>query len=85
MSAVFALTTEQLLECGIGIDEAARIAAGLAAALIHSPDSGGAVPTDLPQLWHRISKFVLRPDQPFALHKLLFEATYQGWDAGKFV
>jgi hypothetical protein len=37
------------------------------------------------QVWRRISKFVLRPDQPFALHKLLFEATYQGWDAGKFV
>ena len=34
------------------------------------------------QIWRRLSKAVLRPDHPFALHKLLFAAAYKGWDAG---
>ena len=36
----------------------------------------------LVQVWRRLSKAVLRPDHPFALHKLLFAAAYHGWDAG---
>ncbi len=36
----------------------------------------------LSQVWRRLSKAVLRPDHPFALHKLLFAAAYDGWDAG---
>lgn len=38
--------------------------------------------TFLAQVWRRLSKAVLRPDHPFALHKLLFVAAYDGWDAG---
>ena len=33
------------------------------------------------QLWRRVSKDVLRPEHPFALHDLLFAATFEGWDA----
>ncbi len=35
------------------------------------------------QLWRLVSKFVLHPDLPFELHKLLYHATYADWDAGK--
>ena len=34
-----------------------------------------------PQVWRRVSKGVLCPDHPFALHQLLFAACYAGWDA----
>lgn len=34
------------------------------------------------QVWRLVSKYVLRPDHPFPLHKLLFQAVYAGWDAG---
>ena len=39
-------------------------------------------PPPAPQLWRLVSKGVLRPDHPFALHKLLFQAAYARWDAG---
>ena len=39
--------------------------------------------SEMPQIWRRVSKHVLSPHHPFALHKVLFEATYVGWDAGK--
>ncbi|GAB4821930.1 hypothetical protein N2152v2_008976 [Parachlorella kessleri] len=35
------------------------------------------------QLWRLVSKFVLHPDLPFELHKLLYHTTYADWDAGK--
>ena len=35
------------------------------------------------QVWRRISKVVLQPDHPFALHKLLFQATYAAWNAAE--
>ena len=41
----------------------------------------GNLPTLSPQVWREVSKAVLRPDLPFALHKLLFEAAYAGWRA----
>ena len=35
-------------------------------------------PPVLPQVWRRVSKRVLQPDQPFELHRLLFGAAYAG-------
>ncbi|KAI3435948.1 hypothetical protein D9Q98_002006 [Chlorella vulgaris] len=70
------LGVERLGNCGLDEHEAAAFRKQLRQAL-----QGAADTEDSAQVWRRISKFVLRPDQPFALHKLLFDATYQGWDA----
>jgi hypothetical protein len=69
------VTLDRLLDCQLNAQEAFVILQALDAAL-----SGcrGAPPQ---QVWRRLSKAVLRPDHPFALHKLLFAAAYQGWDA----
>ena len=37
------------------------------------------------QVWHRVSKEVLQPDDPFELHQLLFEATYHAWQPAQQV
>ena len=39
--------------------------------------------TALSQVWREVSKAVLRPDLPFAAHKLFFEAVYAGWRASE--
>jgi hypothetical protein len=37
------------------------------------------------QVWHRLSKQVLQPDDPFPLHRLLYQAAYQAWQPAKQV
>ncbi len=37
------------------------------------------------QVWHRLSKEVLQPDDPFPLHRLLYQAAYQAWQPAKQV
>ncbi len=44
--------------------------------------TNGCEPNFSCQVWRRLSQAVLRPDHPLALHKLLFTAAYDGWDAG---
>ena len=41
-----------------------------------------SLPAELgaPQLWSRISRQVLAPDVPFAVHRSLFDAVYADWD-----
>jgi acetyl-CoA synthetase len=64
------LTVEQLT--AHGLDPAA------AAALADSANRALALPPA--EAWRDISKRVLRPEHPFALHKFLFEWTYRNWD-----
>ena len=33
--------------------------------------------------WREISQTILRPEHPFALHRLLFETAFRDWDAGQ--
>jgi acetyl-CoA synthetase len=85
-AALREVTLRQLLDVGIDLEEAARVAAALGQALLESGGGGGgssgagAGPS---HLWRRISKSVLQPDHPFALHKLIFQATYSGWNAAE--
>ena len=37
------------------------------------------------QVWHRVSKEELQPDDPFELHQLLFRATYHAWQPAQQV
>ena len=37
------------------------------------------------QVWHRVSKEVLQPDDPFELHQLLFRSTYHSWQPAQQV
>jgi acetyl-CoA synthetase len=85
MAALRELTTAQLLQCGIDVKEAADVAAKLARVLAELPASGeaGGSGAHLPRIWQRVYSTVLQPGHPFSLHKLMFDATYQGWDAGK--
>lgn len=84
MAALRELTTAELLRTGIDAQEAADVAAKLARALADCPQPGPATAAQLAQLWQRVYSTALRPDHPFTLHKLMFETTYQAWDAGKF-
>lgn len=62
---------EELVALGLAAGPAATLLAGLA-----------ALPAGLsaPERWRRISKELLVPEHPFALHWLLYERNYQGWD-----
>ncbi|KAL4429392.1 hypothetical protein ABPG77_005166 [Micractinium sp. CCAP 211/92] len=73
-----AVTLDRLLECELNAQEALLVLQTLETALRGAPDTVQA-----PLVWRRISKWVLHPDMPFAVHKLLFQATYGRWDAAK--
>ena len=42
---------------------------------------GSADLAPVPQVWRRVSKEVLSPQQPFAVHQLLFSHVYARWNA----
>mmetsp|Transcript_13566 Transcript_13566/g.34819 ORF Transcript_13566/g.34819 Transcript_13566/m.34819 type:complete len:110 (-) Transcript_13566:52-381(-) len=60
-----------LVAAGASESEAAMLASALAS-LPGTPD----------QVWRRVSKELLQPDHPFALHKLLMEARQRARDCG---
>lgn len=62
------LTTKQLIACGFGEEEAKAVNALLA-------EKGAAA------CWHEVSRNILSPKHPFALHQLLYETVYATWDA----
>ena len=62
------LTTKQLIACGFGEEEAKAVNALLA-------EKGAAA------CWHEVSRNILSPKHPFALHQLLYETVYAAWDA----
>ncbi|KAK9822001.1 hypothetical protein WJX81_007477 [Elliptochloris bilobata] len=62
-----------LLDTGISRKQAAKVLGELRHIL--ESDAG----SDSCQVWQRVSKEVLQPDDPFALHQLLYKATYHAW------
>ncbi len=68
------LSFEQIVTCGVAQNTAAAMLpqinqwlASLAAA----------------ECWQRLTRHILKPDHPFALHKLLYETTFSDWDANQ--
>ncbi|KAL4429385.1 hypothetical protein ABPG77_005159 [Micractinium sp. CCAP 211/92] len=73
-----AVSLESLLKCGLSELESRNILENLVKTLRSVPATEPA-----PLVWQRISTHVLHPDQPFDLHRHLFQATYARWDAAK--
>ncbi len=65
------LTFEQLLSCGLDKAAASEIAAKVNRLLVKLP---------APDCWREISRSLLKPQHPFALHQLLYEKTYAQWN-----
>ena len=62
------LTSKQLIACGFREEEAKAVNALLA-------EKGAAA------CWPEVSRNILSPKHPFALHQLLYETVYATWDA----
>lgn len=65
------LTLEQLIETGIASDVAAEMLPSVNRWLAFLP---------APDCWQWLTRKLLQPEHPFALHHLLYETTYSDWD-----
>ena len=65
------LTSEQLIACGLEKAEALKIAETVNRLM------STQAPTDC---WREISRYILRPEHPFALHQLLYDTVYADFD-----
>ena len=61
------LTVEQLTACGLKKAEASKITEAVSRIL--ATQSATAC-------WHEISRYILTPEHPFALHQLLYDTVY---------
>ena len=69
------LTVEQLTACGLDKAEASKIAEAVNRILeAQSPTAS----------WYEISRYILTPHHPFALHQLLYETTYTNFDRATY-
>ena len=69
------LTVEELIACGLETGEASKIAAAVNRILeSQSPTAS----------WYEISRYILTPHHPFALHQLLYETTYANFDRAAY-
>ena len=69
------LTVEQLTACGLEKTEALKITEAINRILpIQSPTA----------CWYEISRYILTPQHPFALHQLLYETVYVDFDRAKY-
>ena len=65
------LTTEQIIACGLEKAEALKIAETV----------NRLLPTQSPTAcWYEISRYILTPQHPFALHQLLYDTVYADFD-----
>ena len=65
------LTPEQIIACGLEKAEALKIAETV----------NRLLPTQSPTAcWYEISRYILTPEHPFALHQLLYETVYANFD-----
>ena len=65
------LTVEQFIACGLEKTEASKIAEAV----------NRILPTQSPTAcWYEISRYILTPQHPFALHQLLYEIVYADFD-----
>ena len=69
------LTVEQLIACGVEKAEASEIAEAVNRMLAtQSPTA----------CWYEISRYILTPQHPFALHQLLYETVYADFDRATY-
>ena len=69
------LTVEQLIACGLEKTEALKITEAV----------NRILPTQSPTAcWYEISRYILTPQHPFALHQLLYETVYTDFDRAKY-
>ena len=69
------LTVEQLIVCGLDKAEASKITEAV----------NRILPTQSPTAcWYEISRYILTPQHPFALHQLLYETVYPDFDRAKY-
>ncbi len=69
------LTVEELIACGLETGEASKIAEAVNRILeTQSPTAS----------WYEISRYILTPHHPFALHQLLYETTYANFDRAAY-
>lgn len=68
-----AVTTEQVMACGLRADEACALVDRTNRALAK---------TEV-EAWREISTAILQPSHPFALHRLLHDAVFADWDSGQ--
>ena len=69
------LAVEQLIACGLDKAEASKIAEAVNLVLeAQSPTAS----------WYEISRYILTPHHPFALHQLLYETTYANFDRATY-
>ncbi len=69
------LTVEQLIACGLEKTEALKITEAV----------NRILPTQSPiACWYEISRYILTPQHPFALHQLLYETVYADFDRAKY-
>ena len=69
------LTVEQLIACDLDKAEASKITEAV----------NRILPTQSPTAcWYEISRYILTPQYPFALHQLLYETVYADFDRAKY-
>ena len=69
------LTVEHLIACGLETPEALNITEAV----------NRILPTQSPiACWYEISRYILTPQHPFALHQLLYETVYADFDRAKY-
>ena len=69
------LTVEELIACGLTEREASKIAETV----------NQILPTQSPTTcWHEISRHILTPQHPFAVHQLLYETVYADYDRTRY-
>ena len=69
------LTPRQLIACGLEKSEASKTAEAV----------NRILPTQSPTAcWYEISRYILTPQHPFALHQFLYEIVYADFDRAKY-
>ena len=69
------LTVEQLTVCGLEKTDALKITEAV----------NRILPTQSPTAcWYEISRYILTPQHPFAIHQLLYETVYADFDRAKY-
>jgi len=68
------LSLEQVINCGVDRETAIALLPQIEQRLASLP----AV-----ECWQQLTRHILKPDCPFALHELLYETTFSDWDASQ--
>lgn len=66
------ITVDEISAVGVPSDDAERLCSELAAIVAEHGSSG-------PETWKSISRRLLSPDQPFAVHQMMYYGCYKGY------